>query len=344
MNNPFSLTFGKKPGNLIGRTQQINGILESFCSPVPDYQVCMLTGLRGVGKTVCLTSVANELRNDDNWLVGDLSPERNLIDALTAELLDHQGFLDLVKRAKINLSAFGIGLEFGADGSGIKDNAVILDKILAKLTADGKRILVTLDEVVANKYVREFVSQVQIYLRKNYNIFLLMTGLYENIYDLQNAKTLTFLYRAPKVVLGPLNIMLIEKNYKEVFGLSGVDAHAMGVLTKGYPFAFQLLGYLCFKERKRYDEVLDEFDAYLGEYVYDKVWSELSSGDRRVLTAMAKAGETQVSSVREKAEMESGSFSVYRQRLLKKGIVFVPGYGHLEFVLPRFGEYVLRQE
>ena len=74
MNNPFSLTFGKQPQSLIGRDQQIDEIVSSFTATVPDYQVCMLTGVRGVGKTVFLTSVANELRQNKDWLVLDLSP------------------------------------------------------------------------------------------------------------------------------------------------------------------------------------------------------------------------------------------------------------------------------
>lgn len=343
LKNPYTLTFGRKPENLIGRNQEISDILECFQNDVPEYQVCMLTGLRGVGKTVCLTAVANEFRQDKNWLVVDLSSERNLIDALTAELAGHQGFLSLLKNAKLKLSAFGLGLELGTREQ-IKDNAVVLDRILAKLTENGKRVLVTLDEAVPNRFVREFVSQFQIYIRKNYNVFLLMTGLHENIYDLQNAKTMTFLYRAPKIVLGPLNMWLIEANYQKVFGLSDKDAHTMAVLTKGYPYAFQLLGYLCFKEQKKCDDVLLEFDAYLGEYVYDKIWSELSAMDKKVLYAMAKSNNFKVNTIRQMVNMESGTFSVYRQRLLKKGILSVPEYGCLDFVLPRFKEYVEKME
>lgn len=339
LKNPYTLTFGRKPENLIGRNQEISEILECFQNDVPEYQVCMLTGLRGVGKTVCLTAIANELRQNKNWLVADLSSERNLIDALVAELAGQQGFLSLLKRAKLKLSAFGLGLELGTREQ-IKDNAVVLDKILAKLTEKGKRVLVTVDEVVPNKYIREFVSQFQIYIRKNYNVFLLMTGLHENIYDLQNTKTMTFLYRAPKIVLSSLNMRLVEANYKKVFDLSDKDAHAMATLSKGYPYAFQLLGYLCFKERKKCGDVLSEFDAYLSEYVYDKIWAELSSMDKKVLHAMAKSNNLKVNMIRRMLDMESGTFSVYRQRLLKKGILSVPEYGYLDFVLPRFKEYI----
>ncbi len=342
MNNPFSLTFGKQPKSLIGRDSQIDEIVSSFSADPPDYQVCMLTGVRGVGKTVFLTSVANELRQNKDWLVLDLSPERNLLDSMVAELADNTNFLDYLKRTKISISAFGLGLKFG-EGGAVKGSAVVLDKMLAQLTKGKKRVLVTVDEVVSNKHVREFVSQVQIYLRKNYNIFLLMTGLYENVYDLQNASTMTFLYRAPKLELRPLNLLLVAEKYKEIFGLSNTDAKAMAELTKGYPYAFQVLGYLCFKQKKHFDKLLVEYDAYLREYVYEKIWLKMSHCDKAVLFAMVKARDTKVASVREVLAMPSNNFAIYRKRLLKKGVVAVSEYGHLEFVLPRFKEFILSE-
>lgn len=46
-----------------------------------------------------------------------------------------------------------------------------------------------------------------------------MTGLYENIYDLQNEKSLTFLYRAPKIILEPLNYTAIKSHYMRIFDI-----------------------------------------------------------------------------------------------------------------------------
>lgn len=70
-----------------------------------------------------------------------------------------------------------------------------------------------------------------------------MTGLYKNISALQNEKSLTFLYRAPKVHLGPLNIGTISEDYQSVLGLDDEKGLALAKLTKGYSFAFQVLGY-----------------------------------------------------------------------------------------------------
>lgn len=156
----------------------------------------------------------------------------------------------------------------------------------------------TIDEAVCNDTMKEFVSLFQIYMRQDLPVFLLMTGLYENIYELQNEKTLTFLYRAPKIELRPLNIGMIAEKYKSIFELTDEEATEMAKETRGYPFAFQVLGYLCFKHNTGWHNVLPEFSQYLEEYVYEKIWSELSKGDKELLVAMAKTNDTKVEAIR----------------------------------------------
>ncbi len=43
MKNPFSLTFGKSPQNMIPRNRQNNEIIEGFRDDPPGFQVCMIT-------------------------------------------------------------------------------------------------------------------------------------------------------------------------------------------------------------------------------------------------------------------------------------------------------------
>ena len=112
-----------------------------------------------------------------------------------------------------------------------------------------------------------------------------MTGLYENLYDLQNDKALTFLYRAPKMMMEPLNITAVKKQYMDIFSLDAEQAERMALLTKGYPFAFQVLGYLYWeqRDRKSIEDILPEYDQYLEEYVYSKIWSEMSELDKKIV-------------------------------------------------------------
>lgn len=62
--NPYTLSFGNEPQNLIKRNYQNEGILEGFLSDNPTYHVCMITGIRGSGKTVALTTISNEIANE----------------------------------------------------------------------------------------------------------------------------------------------------------------------------------------------------------------------------------------------------------------------------------------
>ena len=121
-----------------------------------------------------------------------------------------------------------------------------------------------------------FAGSFQIFVRQDLPVFLLATGLYENIDELQNEKNLTFLYRAPKIQLKPLNNRAIMNKYKTIFKNESEQAAKMAELTKGYPFAFQVLGYLTWNHAGDYEAVIDEYEQYLSEFVYDKIWSELS--------------------------------------------------------------------
>ena len=130
--------------------------------------------------------------------------------------------------------------------------------------------------------MKVFVSTFQILIRNDLHVFLLMTGLYDNIQNLQNEKNLTFLYRAPKIELQPLNIRSISENYKNVLNVDDKTASEMAKLTKGYSFAFQVLGYLAWENNGFNKKVLSSYKQYLEDYVYEKIWSELSMQDRTV--------------------------------------------------------------
>lgn len=345
MSNPFTLSFGKKPLQYISRIVQTNQITEDFCAAVPSNQIFMITGVRGAGKTVMMTSIAGELREQENWIVVELNPTRDLLLSLAAKIYSlpemHARFLN----ARFDFSAFGLGVSI-ENAVPVTDIENVLELMLAEIKKAGKRLLVTIDEVTNSEYIRIFASAFQIFIREDYPIFLIMTGLYENIYDLQNDKALTFLYRAPKIMLEPLNYTAVRKNYMDIFELDIAEAEKMTELTKGYPFAFQVLGYLYWEYRKSksLEEILPEYDQYLDEYVYSKIWSELSGQDKAILGVISETGETRVKEIRGNLNMNSGLFSVYRDRLKRKGVIDTREYGRMALALPRFDEFVkLRQ-
>ena len=341
MSNPFTLSFGKKPAQFISRIRQTNEIVENFMEETPSTQIYMLTGVRGSGKTVMMTTVSKLIEDDSKWIVIELNPVRDLLQSLAAKLYGIPELHALFLKAKFDFSAFGMGVSF-ENAPPVTDIETALGLMLGELQKEGKRLLITIDEVTNSEYIRVFVSSFQIFLRQDYPVFLLMTGLYDNLYDLQNDKSLTFLYRAPKIVLGPLNYMAVKNHYMNIFDLNEQSAEYMAQLTKGYPFAFQVLGYLYWENRdhKSIEEILPEYDQYLEEYVYGKIWSEMSELDKKIVYEMSVSGETRIKNIRELLGMKSELFSVYRDRLKRKGVVSTEQYGHLTLVLPRFDEFV----
>ena len=338
--NPYTLVFGKEPLQLISRAPTITQVEEAFSGSAPSQQVFLITGVRGSGKTVLMTEISKKLQLDDSWVVVELNPERDMLQSLAAKLSSENELARWFKAAKINLSFFGLGLEVG-DVAPITDIEVALSKMLASLDKRGKRLLVTVDEAASTKSMRVFASAFQILLRQDLPVFLVMTGLYANIRKLQDEEGLTFLYRAPRIETKPLNIGVIAQNYERNFRIDGDRALHMAKLTKGYSFAFQVLGYFTWEHRGLNDDTLADYKQYLDEYAYEKIWSELSETDRRVALAIARSESGKVSDVRLLLGMETNQFNPYRDRLVKKGLVNGDVYGHVSFTLPLFERFVI---
>ena len=340
MQNPFTLTFGRSPLESVERPVQINEILEAFTADTVNQQMFIITGVRGSGKTVMMTQISNKLRADADWVVIELNPATDLLSSMLSKLNSNQVCTELIKSAKIDLSFFGFGVTIEGTVP-ITDAETAIIKILEKIKKSGRRLLVTIDEMTNSESMKVFAGAFQIFVRQELPVFLLGTGLYENIEELQNEKSLTFLYRAPKIQLRPLNNGAIINKYKTIFHISQESASQMAELTKGYPFAFQVLGYLTWNHDGDYHAVLDEYEQYLSEFVYDKIWSELSAKDRMVAKAIADEKNGKIKDIRERLGMETNEFNPYRKRLIKKGIVSGEMRGYVYFTLPLFAEYVI---
>ena len=339
-NNPYSLMFGTEPTQSIPRIAQSVSIVDDFMSDNPSQQVYMITGVRGAGKTVFLTELSHRFAKEKDWVVVNINPERDIMEGLGAKLVNDRSVKDIIKGASINLSFFGFGIGF-TSGEKITDIEIALMRMLESLKKKKKKVLVAIDEVSNSKEMRIFASSFQIFVREKLPIFLLMTGLYENIDDIQNVKTLTFLHRAPKLTLASLNRGAIVSNYKKTFKLSDEDAHEMAGITLGYPFAFQVLGHLTWENNGNFRDVIDEYRQYLEDYVYDKLWSELSEKDRYIAFGIAKSQSGKIADIRDIISLETNEFNPYRKRLLKKGIINGDRRGYVSFTLPYFSEFVL---
>ena len=321
MENPFTLTFGQKPTEFISRTNQIGKIIHTFDMENPSNKVYMVAGVRGSGKTVSLAEIADHYSSNDQWIVLRLSADTDLIAGAVSELTRVSQFHDLDLGLNLNLGIAELSVNKTNDSL---EKEAMLRNILEKLKNKGKKVLFIIDEIINNSYVKVFASNFQIYITQNYPVYLVMAGLFDNISNLQNEKSLTFLYRAPKIFLEPLSIPAITTSYRSVFDISPSEAVEMAKLTKGYPFAFQILA---------------KFDEELIIYAYEKIWSELSELDRKIVyvisTEVYKTGE-----IREKLSISPQLLNTYRKRLMERGVVNGSVRGELTLALPRFEEYI----
>ena len=343
--NPFNISFGSMPACQVARRIPLEEILQSFRNDESGNHVYMITGIRGSGKTVLMTEAARSLQESPDWILIDLNPNRDMLLGLAGKLYAVPQAQKLFVEAELNLSLFGFGVSL-KNAPLITDIEAAIEQMLLQLKKHGKRVLITVDEAVNNKYVRVFASSFQSFLRADLPVYLLMTGLYDNINNLQNEMNLTFLYRAPKIHLEPLNMAAILNIYQKVFGNPVQEAAEMARLTKGYSFAFQLLGYLCWKNEQKWDrdEILPRFDEYLEEYSYEKIWSELSATDQKIAASLAQdLDNTEISHVRQSLQMSPQLFYKYKTRLRRKGLISENKSRELSFALPRFREFIQRQ-
>ena len=346
--NPFSITFGKEPVEEIDRENIIEEILSDFTAESPSQQVVLLTGVRGSGKTSLTARLMKTVGQMKDWLVTDLIVEGDMLRSLAGKLGEMPGCRKIFTEAEISLSVLGAGVKVtrADDETGVE---ALLDRMLSALTKKNKRLLITIDDVASNKEMRVFSHFFQSCLMKDYNIYLIMNGVYDNIENLQNERTLTFLQRAPKIPLPPLNKTAVAGMYGRIFRFPDNTVKKMAAATGGYPYAVQALGYAVWKNYRDAEDidmenVLPKLDLMLADGVYDKLWVDMSETDREICSLVAE-GDTDgasVASVIEKSGISKSLASNYKKRLIKKGIV-EEVRGSFVFSLPGFGRYVREQ-
>ena len=342
MTNPFRLDFGAKPKLYIPRKSEEETILETFLSEEPSTHLYMIIGARGMGKTVLMTSISQKIEEHNGWLHIDLSSDNTMVDFIS-ELEDKCKNKLPKLSVSIDAKVFEIGLSGQeAQYSTIK---VELNKMLEKIKKNGTKVLITIDEAINSKAMREFAVYYQQCLRKDYPVYVIMTGLYKNIRALENNKSLTFLRRAERLNLEPLDSYIIASEYKDVLGMKFDDAVKASDLIEGYSYAFQMLGYLLYKNKKiKLDEdIISELKYALNEKSYEKIWEELSVNEQKICIEIGKAnGDALASKIKAGLDMDDNNFSTYRMTLVKSGLISSnTARGKLSFVLPFFKDFVI---
>lgn len=361
MNNPFNPSFGRIPAIFLNRGQLINEVVEELNNPNSPYKVSIVYGMRGVGKTTFLTEVGRKVKQAPDWLVVNLAMGSNLMATLVDGLY-MKASSDLQKTFEsirgLSFSAFGLQLSADLSKPTLSTYQGILTNMFTKLRGKGIKVLITLDEVKSNTELKNFAAYYQILNREDYPVALMMTGLPENISELQNEDVMTFLLRGKRIALSALNLSQIEISYNNVFKRSGFQVtedilSKMALMTMGYSYGFQLLGYLVWNAAKEsktidqnlLDEIKPEYLVELDQNAYTKIFSSLSPQDKKFVLAMAQSSMHRVSikEIRERLNRPSNFVANYRRRLLDDQVIKSTNYGEVAFTLPFFKEYVLQQ-
>lgn len=350
MQNPFSVTFSRAPEYTYIATNKTDEILENFRYDSPSEAVYKITGVRGSGKTVILAKIEEELRNERNrekgWLVFDVSPARDILLQIGA-MLYKEGFGKKdSKNTGFNISATVFGTGGGIGYSLEKDNAffdigVEVESMIQRAQEKGKKILIGIDEVSKTPEMIKFASEYGRWLRANYPVFLVCTGLYENIQEVSNVKNLTFFRRATTIKTEALNMVRMTEMYKNKLNVEADVAKEMARCTKGYAYAFQTLGSLYFKkyDGTSLDEVISELKSEMFAYSYEKIWEEMTEADKFMVKCLTDKEEYKREEVLALMGERAGNYSMYRDRLIKRGILDAR-QSYISLALPYFGDYI----
>lgn len=349
--NPFTLQFSYIPPQYVNRELLIQEIETDLSKKVPTFRGWFLTGVRGSGKTVLMADIARRIEKTSDWIVVDIeSPKKNITESLARGLYRNPSLKKMFINAKLDVSVLGLGVSIEKAELIASDEYDAVHMMLQLLKKMEKKVLVTIDEVTYNNNIADFSHSLSAYARAGFEIYVLMTGLLQNVNAIKNDESLTFLYRAKLEELGPLNMTSIINRYENTLRISHQQAEEIAWLTKGYSFAFQLLGYLawnylCENDNLELNVLLPSYDQFLAEFSYEKIWSELAPGEKTVLKKMAGIADShiKVQHLREELSMSSSKFGVYRDRLMEKGLIDGSEYGHVSFVLPRFHVFAQMQ-
>ena len=253
MQNPFTTTFSKLPEYTYISTSEPRDMLENFSYDSPSEAVYKITGIRGSGKTVILANVFEEMSSkankDRGWLVYTLNPNRDMLSQFAAALYSEKFIKESAKSRSINISASILGTGGGIGYSRETDDryfdvGVEISKMLKVVKEKGKKILICIDEVSKTHDMVVFALEFGDWLISGYPVYVVCTGLYENLLELGNTKNLTFFRRGTSVQTKPLNQIKITEMYRSKLNVDLETAKKMAEITKGYAYAFQQLGAL----------------------------------------------------------------------------------------------------
>lgn len=370
--SPFRPSFGSTPPTAVGLGAIVGRVEDALVAgPGHPARAVMLTGTRGIGKTVALNEIEAVAR-EHGWLV----VSETLTPGFAARLLDEHvpaawrdvrgetGPDPAEPRTRRRLSGVSLpgrlGLSFDTDPpEGLTGLRANLAALCDALEARGSGVLVTVDEIHRltggeREGFEVFAGTVQHLVREERAIAFAGAGLPAAVQDLLNDRVITFLRRAERFdleLLGPDESAEAIREPVEAHGrrIEPAALDAAVDLASGYPYMLQLVGDAAWNVDRDSDAVTAAHVASIrerviravGRQVHEPAVRALSPRDLDYLLAMLEdAGPTAISDLNRRLDVTHSYTARYRSRLIAQGLVRPAGRGRVELALPYLRDYL----
>ena len=379
--NPFSPGAGTPPPELAGRGELLEEarIMIGRALNGRSTQGMLMTGLRGVGKTVILNELMRMAEEQGALsLFVEATAESTLSELLASELkklffsLNRiAGTADKVKKGLVVLRNFigavhlkvgDIGLDIEpfagiADSGNIETDLADLFECVAEAAKEKKKaVLLLVDEVqyLPKKELGALIMAFHRLQQRQLPFAVIGAGL-PMLAELAG-KTKSY---AERLFLYPqVNALTFEATRQAIetpFASCGVQVERRAVekvyeQSKGYPYFIQEWGYQIWNRVERKKVGVDDIDQVrakvvkrLDENFFHARLERLTAGEKDFLYGMSLcSGNIHVADVAKALGSNVASLSKRRASLLAKGMVYSPRYGELAFTVPMFGQFMRR--
>lgn len=378
--NPYTMSAGNPPPALTGRDTQLRqwDVVVRRLSAGRNDQSMIVSGLRGVGKTVLLLEFQG-IADRAGWITSDPIEVRSDTD-FRAELADRafQALTHLDRRVGLGerarsfaklLHGFRVGV--GADGG------VELSFEAAAATGDLERdlaeLFVQLGEVAREHEtgVAFFVDEMQFLKRaeleavtaamhrmsqRRLPIALAGTGLPQLpglVVDAKSYAERLFAYpRLDRLAPDAAREALERPAHEEQVAFDRIALDRILELSGGYPAFLQAYGREVWNTAPKSPITIDDVHAAeplvqrrLDEQFFRVRFAKATPTERRYMSAMAALGDGARQSGQVASTMGYGSASggsVHRDSLIKKGLIYSPEHGVVDFTVPHFAAFMRR--
>jgi AAA ATPase domain len=382
--NPFSPGAGSPPPELVGREailEQARILLGRVKEKRPEKSI-LLTGLRGVGKTVLLNeferaaardgyrTVALEAHEDKSLAALLVPPLRKLLyeldrvadagDKAKRGLAVLKGFMTGVK---VTMGGIEIGLDIepekgAADSGDLESDLPNLFMAVAEAAEERKSFVALLiDELqyFGSKELSALIMAMHKMQQRQLPMVLLGAGL--PILPILAGESKSYaerLFSFPDI--GALSEPDAIKALQEPTRAVGVDFEETALknifrLTQGYPYFLQEWGYQSWNRAAASPitlQVVREATATvierLDQNFFRVRFDRLTPSEKRFLRAMAGlgSGAHRSSDIANALKVEINSIGPGRANLIQKGMIYSPAHGDMAFTVPLFDEFMLR--